>query len=233
MGEIEQTNLSSLPFAEECDWKFLFQGAESRVYRSQYRSQPAILKERFKKHYRLAELDQKLTKERIRAEMKAYEKISKKCKELSEVMPNILYSDERHIIFAEIENACNVSRYFNQNEDSPELVDKMMRELGKVVANIHLCGIVHGDLTTSNFLVKTLANSTHLIPIDFGLSSSSQSDEDRAVDLYVLERAIQSTHPKLDFSGFLEAYREKMNTDKINKRLDQVRMRGRKRLMIG
>jgi TP53 regulating kinase-like protein len=31
--------------------------------------------------------------------------------------------------------------------------------------------------------------------IDFGLSSNSQMVEDRAVDLYVLERAFISTHP--------------------------------------
>ena len=31
--------------------------------------------------------------------------------------------------------------------------------------------------------------------IDFGLSSNSSMVEDRAVDLYVLERAFLSTHP--------------------------------------
>lgn len=33
--------------------------------------------------------------------------------------------------------------------------------------------------------------------IDFGLSYSSQMVEDKAVDLYVLERAFLSTHPSL------------------------------------
>ena len=229
------------------EWSLLFQGAESRVYRGTYNSQPAILKERFKKTYRLPELDQKLTKERIRSELKAYVKISKKCKELAQNMSKVLYSDERNIVMAEITDSKNVSQYINQNEASGELVADILHKMGLVVAQIHTCGLIHGDLTTSNFLVvqkqsgesgddsnNTAANdNVAVIPIDFGLSSSSVSDEDRAVDLYVLERAIQSTHPKVKFDTFLESYKQQMGTDKINKRLDQVRMRGRKRLAIG
>lgn len=222
----------NLPFSES-NWKLLFQGAESRVYHGEYKSKPAILKERFEKKYRLPELDKKLTKERIRSELKAYEKISKRCKDLSDSMSSILYSDERNIIFEELCDTVNVSQFFNENHDSPVLVESMLEMLGVVVAQIHLCDIIHGDLTTSNFLVKKQNDSYKLSPIDFGLSSSSTSDEDRAVDLYVLERAIQSTHPGLNFDTLLQSYQKQMKTDKINKRLDQVRMRGRKRLMIG
>lgn len=224
-------------------WTLLFQGAESRVYKGEYYSKPAILKERFKKTYRLPELDQKLTKERIRAELKAYEKIGKRCKELFQRMSTVLYSDDRNIVMSEITDAENVSEFINKNEPSSAAVADALFQMGVVVAQIHSCGIVHGDLTTSNFLVKQLEDDTTgepegnrkvvLIPIDFGLSSSSVTDEDRAVDLYVLERAIESTHPKVDFALFLQSYQEKMGTDKINKKLDQVRMRGRKRLAIG
>lgn len=242
----------SLPFPE-ANWTLLFQGAESRVYRGQYKAQPAILKERFKKTYRHPELEQKLTKERIRAELKAYEKIGKKCKALGENISKILYSDERNIVMAEITGAVNVSEYINQHEASSGAVADTLKKMGIVVAQIHSCGIVHGDLTTSNFLVKkqpleansgddnesnptaTSAQSSDIIiiPIDFGLSSSTQSDEDRAVDLYVLERAIQSTHPNVDFEQFLKSYEEQSGNDKTIKRLNQVRQRGRKRLSIG
>jgi hypothetical protein len=46
--------------------------------------------------------------------------------------------------------------------------------------------------------------------IDFGLSSNSTMTEDKAVDLYVLERAFQSTHPSSDhlFSEILRSYQE-------------------------
>lgn len=44
--------------------------------------------------------------------------------------------------------------------------------------------------------------------IDFGLSYFKDSAEDRAVDLYVLERAFKSTHPQLEdrFDELLMAY---------------------------
>ena len=40
------------------------------------------------------------------------------------------------------------------------------------------------------------AEGRELIMIDFGLSSSTTNPEDRAIDLYVLERAFSSTHPR-------------------------------------
>lgn len=50
------------------------QGAEARIYRSEFEGKPCLIKERFEKKYRLPELDQQLTKERIKAEAKALTK---------------------------------------------------------------------------------------------------------------------------------------------------------------
>lgn len=48
--------------------KILFQGAESRIYVQDFIGKEVIVKERFKKNYRHPELDNHLTKERIKAE---------------------------------------------------------------------------------------------------------------------------------------------------------------------
>ncbi|CCF40888.1 serine/threonine-protein kinase BUD32 [Colletotrichum higginsianum] len=72
--------------------------------------------------------------------------------------------------------------------------------------------------------------------IDFGLASQSTSDEDRAVDLYVLERAFGSTHPRAEvyFRDVLDAYRDSYKQAPVTlRKLEDVRMRGRKRSMIG
>lgn len=58
------------------------------------------------------------------------------------------------------------------------------------------------------------------------------------MDLYVLERAFASTHPDSEvlFSGVLSAYEQRIGVKewaKIGKRLDDVRLRGRKRSMVG
>jgi TP53 regulating kinase-like protein len=49
--------------------------------------------------------------------------------------------------------------------------------------------------------------------IDFGLSSVSAFAEDKAVDLYVLERAFASTHPASEhlFQTVLDTYAEVLN----------------------
>lgn len=75
-----------------------------------------------------------------------------------------------------------------------------------------------------------------IVLIDFGLAGQSSQDEDKAVDLYVLERAFGSTHPEAEegFQEVLRAYGESYKGAKVVlKRLEDVRMRGRKRSMLG
>ncbi|KAL9581993.1 MAG: hypothetical protein Q9212_003565 [Teloschistes hypoglaucus] len=75
-----------------------------------------------------------------------------------------------------------------------------------------------------------------VVLIDFGLAAQSVQDEDKAVDLYVLERAFGSTHPELeeDFKMVLEAYgKSHKGARVVLKKLEEVRMRGRKKSMIG
>ena len=136
--------------------------------------------------------------------------------------------------------------------DEKSLMSKIGKELGKM----HELGIVHGDLTTSNLMLRPVVhvglmngNSAgsiamrrrqlldgEIVLIDFGLAAQSIQDEDKAVDLYVLERAFGSTHPEAEelFQEVLRSYGESYKGAKVVlKRLEDVRMRGRKRSMIG
>ena len=68
--------------------------------------------------------------------------------------------------------------------------------------------MIHGDLTTSNMMLRPSSESLEtamqsdsigtLYLIDFGLSSCSHKIEDKAVDLYVLKWALISLHPGTD-----------------------------------
>ena len=82
-----------------------------------------------------------------------------------------------------------------------EQVKQVMRLIGETVGGLHASGVVHGDLTTSNLILREDRGRLDVVLIDFGLGSVSNSDEDMAVDLYVLERAFASTHPKSE--GFV------------------------------
>lgn len=89
------------------------------------------------------------------------------------------------------------------------LSDVIMTSIGESIGAMHSIDVIHGDLTTSNMLLRRAndpsqqaasASSTSNLPsialIDFGLSYVSTLVEDKAVDLYVLERALASTHPE-------------------------------------
>ncbi|EEP75388.1 conserved hypothetical protein [Uncinocarpus reesii 1704] len=128
----------------------------------------------------------------------------------------------------------------------------LLRKIGHVIGQLHKAGVIHGDLTTSNLIFrdrpKEFAENSDIqamhwkpmdgdiVLIDFGLASQSIQDEDRAVDLYVLERAFGSSHPRTEkfFEEVLTAYRGSFKgADPVLQTLKKVRMRGRKRSMIG
>jgi TP53 regulating kinase-like protein len=55
----------------ESDFKLIKQGAEAKLYEGTYLGRPTIVKERFKKSYRHVDLDNHLTKERMKSEARA------------------------------------------------------------------------------------------------------------------------------------------------------------------
>ncbi|KAI3392383.1 hypothetical protein diail_5771 [Diaporthe ilicicola] len=145
----------------------------------------------------------------------------------------------------------------SSRNSNAELVG-LMRRVGAAVGSLHAAGVVHGDLTTSNMMLRpTPARRKHgadadstatnghreggvldgeIVIIDFGLASQGQSEEDRAVDLYVLERAFLSTHPRTEklFGEVLSGYAAAFKGSKpVLRKLEDVRMRGRKRSMLG
>lgn len=128
------------------------------------------------------------------------------------------------------------------------LLDVLMDLIGVEIAKMHMADIIHGDLTTSNMMLRypseaedtsTLTQVVCRPPfplfmfhphffgiqvlIDFGLSYHSLLVEDKAVDLYVLERAFSSTHPDSEplFASVLDAYARELGVEwpAVSKRL--------------
>jgi len=231
------------------------QGAESIVYKLQFQSRDAIAKERFVKAYRHPELDAKLRKERTNQEVRNLNK----CRKNGIDVPEVLHVDqERNRIYMEFVQGSTVRDFLNQidlsnkQEYDASGVDAVTMKIGAALGKMHSLNIVHGDLTTSNVMLRsgaspqsdkpkaeaaTLAelSSGSLCIIDFGLSYVSTAVEDQAVDLYVLERALLSTHPNSDaaFTKILEAYQSERGSAKVIQKLEAVRARGRKKSMIG
>lgn len=217
------------PSPDFTGWTLLSQGAEARIWRKQ----DIVCKERFPKLYRHPDLDKLLTKSRCRAEAR----LLQKCRMHQIPVPNIHSSDGNdNCIYMDYINGISVRHHLSKTigEDQGRLAG----EMGQLIATLHNNGIIHGDLTTSNMMLRK--GTIHLI--DFGLATSSKSSEERAVDLYVLERALSSTHPELPESfmqTLCQAYQEliekppKRNQQDVLQRLEQVRQRGRKRECFG
>ena len=122
-------------------------------------------------------------------------------------------------------------------ETAIDLLTPLAEKIGRLLGKMHAGKVIHGDLTTSNMLLRGAPENLDIVLIDFGLSFSEGLAEDRGVDLYVFERALLSTHPDTEklFESVLKTYKEENKTEaeEVIQKLDEVRMRGRKRTMVG
>ncbi|KND01674.1 BUD32 protein kinase [Spizellomyces punctatus DAOM BR117] len=209
------------------------QGAEARVYKMPFgEGRCAIVKERFKKAYRHPVLDEKLTARRVIQEARCLQRLRRAGVDTPTVY---MVDTPNSLIYMEYVDGSSVRDYINSrapmNDDDERL---LAQSIGKSLAVMHDLDIVHGDLTTSNMIVRE--GSQSLVLIDFGLSMVSSMVEDKAVDLYVLERAMISTHPDTEgmFQCILDTYGKSSKGGKaVRKKLEEVRRRGRKRTAFG
>eukprot|EP01035_Chromulina_nebulosa_P001389 gene1389-1856_t len=200
---------------EENKELLVFQGAEAKIYFCTYKGESAVVKERLSKRYRIPELDVKINKQRILQESRCMEK----CKKGGIVAPVLLHTDIAHNrLYMERIMGLTIKEFLLQNSvDNYVSCNAIVEKVGVAIGKMHDAEIVHGDLTTSNIMIRRketnadgLAQSDwEVVLIDFGLGSMKPSVEDKAVDLYVLERAFLSTHPGSEslMSVLLEAYR--------------------------
>jgi TP53 regulating kinase-like protein len=247
------------PFSPDQDWELLSQGAEARIWKiPNYddKGNPAIAKERFAKKYRHPVLDERLTKLRCRMEARMLEKCKKSGIDVAQVLrvesgsypnPAVLYLEyiEGLTVRDYLEDEILPALAKEESDDSiyPTTLHNLAAAIGSTIAQFHNAGMIHGDLTTSNMMIRSHILSdmktVSITLLDFGLAKNSPSSEERAVDLYVLERALQSTHPTLPeffWSDLETAYSNRINSSKQQdtlSRLEQVRQRGRKRECFG
>ncbi len=193
-------------------------GAEAILYKDG----STVMKERLAKAYRLPALDQSLRKFRTRREAKVLGKLQ----EMGFPSPQLRdFSDKRMSILMDFVPGVKLKDVLEQRE---QVID-LGREMGQRIAKLHGANIIHGDLTTSNMILHETLKEIHFI--DFGLSFFSEKIEDKAVDLFLLDRALETTHAAKYqelFDAVLEGYREGSDVaDDVFARLEKVGMRGR------
>ncbi len=219
---------------EERSGTLWHRGAEAEIHRITWRSRPAVAKRRVPKRYRLRALDEKLRTQRARHE----------CRLISEarrvgIRTPIVY--DLDIFDAEI-----VMEYIDGPRVKSVLLDSadtgsgpaaengdhdiraLCRRIGATIGALHAADIVHGDLTTSNILLKE--RDGPVVLIDLGLGEKTDSVEAKGVDLHVLMEAFESTHStQLALLDDLIAGYRKTNADAdtVLDRVQDIERRGR------
>ena len=111
---------------------------------------------------------------------------------------------------------------------NPKII-ALSKDIGKIVGLMHKNGIMHGDLTTSNFLLY----QNHVYVIDFGLSQNTTKPEDHAVDLRLIKEILNSAHAQImesSWKNFLIGYKSVVQANvyfKILKLVSDIESRGR------
>ncbi|MEM3253445.1 MAG: Kae1-associated kinase Bud32 [Fervidicoccaceae archaeon] len=199
-------------------------GAESNLYLGHYLGRKVVVKERIRKPYMPPKLSERLVRERTISEARILWEAN--LIGVKAPLPLKVEPEAGVIIMSYIEGKLLRDMIFaGENE---QLIREIMRIVGEYVAKLHNFHIIHGDLTTSNIIYKTEAGP---FIIDFGLSFRSKRVEDKAMDLRVLERAVESTHPEHKdelMPLFYEKYFSEVNeSELIGKSLEEIRLRGR------
>lgn len=194
--------------------KLLKKGAEGDIYLTSWYKQKAILKARKKKDYRNSSLDQRIRKQRTIRE----------CEIISEVKS---YGISTPLIYNMDTKNCTIMMQHIDgklvNELSELKLIKSCIEIGKIVGTMHKNGIMHGDLTTSNFIV----HKGRIFVLDFGLANKTNKPEDHAVDLRLLKEILNSAHAKImnkAWSNFLKGYKFVVGQTSFSKVADLVKV---------
>jgi Kae1-associated kinase Bud32 len=186
--------------------KIIAQGAEANIYLTKDNT---IKKVRVKKNYRINEIDDELIKTRNKREKKIYEKLIVN-------HPKLISSGEDFIEIEYLEGDI-LKNVFDVN---------YCEQIGEMIAKMHDNEIIHGDLTTSNMILK----DNMIYFIDFGLSFFSKKVEDKAVDLHLLYHAFESKHYQVFEEGFkqvLKGYKKSKDYTQVMERFEVVESRGR------
>ena len=185
-------------------------GAESNIVKTAYLGESAVLKDRIPKGYRIREIDDKIRKARTKEEAKLLSDAKR-----AGVRTPVLYD-------IDLENKSIVMEAIDGPMLKDVIDDELAFKIGEEIAKLHSADIIHGDITTSNILLE----DEKMVFIDFGLGRYSALNEDKAVDLIVLKKSLQSIDYNLALRYFdlvLKGY----GNESIVNTISDIESRGR------
>ena len=192
--------------------KLLKKGAEADIYLTIWNGNKSILKIREKKDYRNPTLDRRIREQRT-------------IRESSIISDVKSFGVRSPIVYCVDTKMCKIYMQHMKGKLVRDLPNQKViiscEEIGKIVGNLHKNGIMHGDLTTSNFLSMRDKVSV----IDFGLAQRTDKVEDHAIDLRLFKEILNSAHADImekSWSYFLKGYKKVVGLARHNLVLSQV-----------
>jgi TP53 regulating kinase and related kinases len=190
-------------------------GAEADIYIVEWDSKKAVLKVRSPKSYRHQELDSAIRKYRTIHEAH----FMSAAKSAGIMTPFVHFVDP---VRAEI-----IMEFIEGRNIRDVLTPDICYKIGHCAALLHASNIIHGDLTTSNFVMNK-----KLVLLDFGLSYYSERTEDMATDIRLIKEVFTSAHipVRKAFPSFVEGYKSvagRKKTDEILEKVRTIEQRGR------
>lgn len=208
-------------------------GAEANIYTGRFVGIDIIIKNRISKKYRHKFIDQRIRFLRTRNEARVLLTAS----DIGINTPKLIGCNisEYTLILERIDGE-NVGTLLINSTDSNKDKEKTLyrkivnsfRRIGEQVALMHNSGIIHGDLTPFNVILK---EKPYLL--DFGLSSIDHSNiEKMATDILTFEAillAISYSEAEELFDEFLVGYFEKSHISKtvMSSKMEKISVRGR------
>lgn len=200
--------------------KLVKKGAEADIYVTIWNGLDSILKIRKKKDYRVHSLDMRIRTLRTIREAK----MISETKSFGITTPLVYFVDEKKCeIYLQLIKG-KLVRDLSLNK-----IIKICTEIGKIVGTLHKNGILHGDLTTSNFILSNQG----LVILDFGLSQKTDKVDDYAIDLRLFKEVLNSAHAQIvedAWLSFVLGYRKilgNMLTEKVLSHVSVIEKRGR------
>lgn len=202
----------------------LAKGAEANIYPGEWMDEDVLVKKRISKGYRIEELDHHIRKKRTKREAKLLSE-AKRCGVVTPLVYDV--DKKKKSILMENIHGKPVKEVFDElGLEGIDEIKGICRNIGENVSKLHNCGIIHGDLTTSNMILRDAS----LVFIDFGLGRVSDLVEDKGVDLIVFKKAISGIHHEIAdecFNAILQGYSSADDYEEVTEKIYEIGGRGR------
>lgn len=194
--------------------KLIKKGAEADIYLTSWDGKKSVLKVRKRKEYRNEVLDSRIRSTRTVREAKMISEV----KSFGTSTPLVYFVDPKKF---------EIYMQFVEGKVVRDLPDgkivALCEKIGAIVGRLHRNGVMHGDLTTSNFILA----GRDLVILDFGLAQRTERIEDHAIDLRLFREVLNSAHVGIvgrAWNSFLKGYGRAVGRSRREHVISQVQV---------